>query len=102
MSHWISKKTMAEKHRGRRRAEVKRRLFAPTMSELREGGAAEIYCKERGLSADASKRVIALVRGLPTIQRDWRDHRSIPKKERVPRSLEWTDSTPPRFWEVFI
>ena len=83
-----------------RMREQRRRLVAPTCAELLDEEGAIAYCLKRGLSRTASERVIRLVVGtVGTI--DWRDHRRVPKADRVPRSLENQHlSTPPRYWDI--
>ena len=77
-----------------------RYLKSPTRKELKDRDGAVRYCSMMRLSHVATKRVIDLVtRSVSDI--DFRDHRSIPKEDRVPRSLEY-DETPPRYWDIAI
>ena len=97
---WKTKLTKQEKIRNREEYETKRRLVAPTRKELKSTEGAIFYCKKRKLSVRATARVVQLVTGVIN-DLDWRDHRSLPTHERVPRSLEeWCPTTPPRYWDI--
>ena len=95
---WRRKVTPLQKLHNQVRAEKRRRALHPTRRELLNKEGALQYCRTRGLAAKASQRVVNLVTGVVD-DIDWDDQRTIPKQDRVPRSLE-EPGTPPRYWEV--
>jgi len=95
---WHRKFTDQEKITNEQTRLNKRKFFAPTKKEIGSAAKALAYCRMRKLSDRATHRCVQLVTGVIS-DYDWRDHRTIRKEERVPRSLEGSD-TPPRYWEV--
>jgi len=66
---------------------------------VREKGA-DKWCKDRGLSETATKRVKRLVtEDYKGGSVDYRDYRKVKVEDRVPRSLE-IPLTPPGFWDI--
>ncbi len=95
---WRRKANKQEKLARRVQSEKRRRENEPTRVELKNKQGAEEYSRRRGLSRKATQRVVDLVTGV-ALTTDWSDQRTVPPCDRVPRSLEATD-TPPRFWDV--
>ena len=81
-----------------KRLKPTRPLLYPLRSDLADERSARAFCLERGLGTAATRRVLALALGHAN-DRDHRDQRSLPKTERVPRSLELVPS-PPHYWDI--
>jgi hypothetical protein len=93
---WVRKLTSAEKLENMRNSRRRARELEPTRDQLKDEPLK--YCKRRGLSLKSTNRLLDLVcNGAFNI--DYRDHRKLPKSERVPRSLEMPP-TPPGFWDI--
>lgn len=75
-------------------------MFAPTRRDLHDADGARLYCRTRNLSARATDRIVALVTGAKCVDVDWSDHRTLPKEDRVPRSLEGERHTPRGYWDI--
>ena len=95
---WVCKKTPEEKKAGRRRFIKRRLLEAPTRGEVE--GRVDEYCHARKLSQKAQQEIKRLLRGDRPASMD-ADYRSVAKADRIPRSLQYTE-TPPRYWDIFI
>lgn len=97
---WKTKITNYTKNKNRKKFKAYRKLKLPTRKELNDEEGAKHYCSKMRLSQTATHRVIDIVTG-KCADIDFRDHRTIPKNERVPRSLECCE-TPPRYWDISI
>lgn len=96
---WQQKRSPTQKKRLRRLHKKQLKQLHPTREDLKNGPGALQYCKERGLSETASRRVVQLVLGT-VADVDHRDQRSLPRAERVPRSLEPEPMHPAHFWDI--
>jgi hypothetical protein len=95
---WKRKKTESTKKKNRTYHVLMNMLKQPSRDQLTSPEDIITYCRCRGLSKRVEKRIIGLLDGtIHTI--DWRDQRTLPRSERVPRSLEFPDS-PPKYWEI--
>jgi hypothetical protein len=97
---WRRKVSLAQKAYNQVYRIQHRKKTRPTLGELRDVTGVLTYGRKRGLSSAAIERIVAMVQGTSWCI-DWRDHRRVPRRDRVPRSLE-DDAlrTPPRFWEI--
>ena len=99
---WTRKKTIEEKSMGRQRWLEKRKITAPTRSELVEQGVDE-FCRLKKLCPDATQELFRLLN-----DQSYRpgvfdlDYRQVNKNERIPRSLQARTSTPPNYWKIYI
>ena len=90
---------MAEKRAIRLYSAWRTKLLQPSRQEVYEYGIFE-WCASMRLSPEASARVATLCADpsqSPLI--DWRDHRSLPLSDRVPRSLEEIPFTKD-YWQI--
>lgn len=96
---WKTKKTKQEKKEGLKEYNKKRKYKQPNREELSDAKKSRKFCQQQGFSVKATKRVVDLVTGVVN-DIDFRDQRTIPKEDRVPRSLEQVPASPPGFWET--
>jgi hypothetical protein len=97
---WKKKLSLDEKKAKIKKALRKKRLLYPSRKELVDAEGVLRFCQGQELSPDATQRAVNLVTGVVN-DVDWRDHRKLPMKERVPRSLEeWCPPTPPHYWDI--
>jgi hypothetical protein len=98
---WQSKTSATDKCRNERIRRQQRRRQQPTILELRTHGCSD-FLTSHPLSPAAHRRLEALVNDT-CIFRDTRDHRRVPKPDRLPRSLEsHLSASPPNFWVLDI
>jgi hypothetical protein len=95
---WSRKRTKQEKRENRHRRVMARMFSDPTRDDFKSPADVLTYCRWRGLSKQTTDRVLGLLDGTVT-NIDWRDQRSLPPSERVPRGLECPPS-PPRYWQI--
>jgi hypothetical protein len=94
---WQARMLPSEKAERVRIANIKRRALHPNRSELY--GRVVQYCVKRKLSKKAASRIYNLVYDLQN-DVDERDLRSVPVKDRVPRSLEPEMTFSEYYWNV--
>ena len=89
---WTIKASMTEKNKKRKLSHDSK----PTRTEL-IGNESKLtrFCFDNKLSDSTKQR---LIEGVP----DKRDLRTVPPNERVPRYLEKSEDTPPRYWDIDI
>ena len=95
---WKTKRPESLKLHSHRYLDEHRRRTAPTRLELVDRDGAIAYCRSRKLSKHATRRILRLVTS-NVVDIDYRDQRSVPFRDRVPRSLEYP-LTPPHFWTI--
>ena len=95
-SGWHKKLTLQEKQE---RAE-RRREMAPTLETLTNEQDIQAWCLRHRKTQRATDHMLHRLRLRHPLPRDARDLRTVPMPDRVPRSFEDVDRTPPRFWEL--
>jgi len=105
MTKWFKKKTVQEKKKTRYAKRLCETFRHPTRQQLRQLTFEDLehYCQLRTYNVETTSRIKEIWHSSTkdeTFNYDYRDLRTIPRENRVPRSLEERPTTPPGYWDI--